>query len=86
MLREAGYDDYKLPRLNLTCTLGTAAVRAMSIFEDAGTRSFLRTHLGGELRLSNAKIRRDLDMSFRPLEETLLETVSDLERWGHLAA
>jgi len=35
-------------------------------------------------RYDTSKIRRELGMQFRPLEETIAATMTDLERWGHL--
>lgn len=85
LLRANGYDDYKLPKLNFACKAGDVAVRALSVFEDAGTRSYLRTNLGRVPRFDNAKIKGDLGVEFRDVETTLLETVDDLIRWGHVA-
>ncbi len=85
LLRAHGYADYRLPRLNLACRAGDLAIKALSIFEDAGTRSYLRTNLGRRPRFDNAKIKRDLGVEFRDLETTILETVDDLIEWGHVA-
>jgi dihydroflavonol-4-reductase len=52
--------------------------------QSRGTRQYFHTHLGRVPRFANTKIRRDLELSFRPVAETILETVKDLERWGHV--
>ena len=35
-------------------------------------------------RYDTTKIRRELGITFRPVEDSVLETMEDLERWGHL--
>ena len=83
LLRDNGYDDRKLPGFNFACGAGTLAVKALAAFEDPGTRSYLRTHLGKVPRFDSNKIKRDLDLDFRAVDTTILETVEDMERWGH---
>jgi hypothetical protein len=41
-------------------------------------------HLGGVMRFDNSKVRAELGLVFRDLDDTLLETMEDLEQWGHL--
>lgn len=48
--------------------------------------SYLRSHLGRVIRYDNAKIRRDLGLAFRPLDDSIRETVADLARRGHVPA
>ena len=62
------------------------AVKALAAFEEPGTRSYIRTHLGKEPKFDNTKIRNDLDLDFRPVEDTILETLEDMEKWGHVRA
>ena len=86
VLREAGYDrGYKLPRLNLAFALGDAAVKLLSYTQSVGIGSYMRTHIGKVMRYDNMKIRRDLGLTFRPARASVLDTVADLVRWGHLA-
>jgi dihydroflavonol-4-reductase len=46
--------------------------------------SYVRSHVGGVIAYDNRRIREELGMVFRPARESVLETVRDLERWGHL--
>lgn len=85
LLQEAGYrDGYKLPRLDLACAIGDFAVKLLSYTQPTGTGSYMRTHLGKVMHYDNSKIRRDLGVRFRPARESVVATVNDLVRWGHL--
>ena len=85
LLRELGFAG-RAPTLGLDGGVGTALVRLGALFQPPGVRTYLRTHLGRELRFDHAKIVRELGISFRPLAETLSDTVEDLIRWEHLPA
>jgi dihydroflavonol-4-reductase len=85
LLRRSGYEGYRLPRLGLDGTLGTMMARLAAYGQSAGVRQYLRTHLGHVPRFDTSKIRRDLAMTFRPIDQTILETAADLVRWGHVA-
>lgn len=76
----------KLPRLALDNPAGTAMGKLMARFQPAGIRQYLLTNLGGEFRFDNSKIRDELGMTFRPIDQTIVDTVADLRRWGHLKA
>ena len=85
LLRERGYEDgFKLPRLDFSGSLGTWLAKAAAWTQPAGTRSFLQTHLGKVMAFDNLKVRRDLGLSLRPVDDTIVEAVEDLHRWGHL--
>lgn len=84
LLRKLGPDRHKLPSLALDNRFGNGVVRMAAYFQPKGVRSFLRTHLGRIPKFDNGKIRRDLGLEFRPVEDTLRDTVADLARWGHL--
>ncbi|HRE88774.1 MAG TPA: hypothetical protein PK095_06485 [Myxococcota bacterium] len=60
-------------------------MRGLSFFQPRGVGSYLRTHLGRTPSFDNGKIKRELGLTFRPLDKTILDTVADLEKWGHLA-
>jgi dihydroflavonol-4-reductase len=79
-----GYVDFPLPKLGLDCALGDYAVRLSSYFQPRGVGSYLRTHIGREPRFDNAKLRSELGIQFRPLEDTIRDTVEDLLRHGHV--
>jgi hypothetical protein len=46
--------------------------------------SYLRTHVGRMPRYDTSEIQRELGVQFRPLDQTILETMADLERWRHI--
>lgn len=85
MLVESGYNDRKLPSLGMDCTLGDYVIRFSSYLQPKGVGSYLRTHIGRVPRFDHGKIVRELGLAFTPLRDSVLDTVADLERWGHLA-
>jgi len=82
LLAEKGYQG--LPRMPLDSPLASAIVRLAAFAESKGVRSYLRTHVGRVPRYDTSKIRRELGIEFRPVKDTILETMEDLKRWGHL--
>lgn len=85
LMRQHGYaEGYKLPRLDLACSLGDFAVKLGSYFQPKGVGSYLRTHIGKVPRFDHGKIVRELGLEFRPIERSILDTLADLERWGHI--
>lgn len=83
-MREDGHSG-KLPARGLDCAIGDHAVRLSSYLQPKGVGSYLRTHVGRVPRFDNTKIRAELDLQFRPLRETIRETVADVVAWGHTA-
>mgnify|MGYP000897094827 CR=1 FL=1 len=86
ILSGAGYGGYKLPKLGMDCALGDYAVKLSSYLQPRGVGTYLRTHVGRVPRYDNSKIQSGLGLRFRNVRETLLETVADLKRWGHVPA
>ncbi len=85
LLRANGWGDrYKLPTIGLDNSFGVALTRLAAGFQAPGTRDYMRSHLGGEMRFDNSKARKELGLDFRDVDQTILETMDDLERWGHL--
>ncbi|MET0564834.1 MAG: SDR family oxidoreductase [Acidimicrobiia bacterium] len=85
LLRVNGWGTrYKLPSIGLDNAVGVALSRLAVGFQPSGTREYMRSHLGGEMRFDNSKARRELGIEFRDVDQTILETMDDLERWGHL--
>lgn len=86
LLGGAGYAGFKLPKLGMDCALGDYAVKLSSYLQPQGIGSYLRTHVGRVPRYDNSKIQRSLGLRFRDVRQTILETVADLQRWGHVPA
>jgi dihydroflavonol-4-reductase len=87
ILRKHGWGDgYKLPTVGLDNPAGSVIVRLGSYLQSKGVGSYLRTHVGRVPRYDTTKIRRELGVQFRPLEQTIVDTMVDLQRWGHLPA
>lgn len=84
LLVQHGYARTSLPRVGLDNALGNALVVLASYTRGKGVGQYLRSHVGRVPRFDNGKIQRDLGLRFRPMDETILETVADLARWGHI--
>jgi dihydroflavonol-4-reductase len=86
LLAENGWGEgRKLPKVGLDCAIGDFTVRLSSYLQPKGVGSYLRTHVGRVPRYDTRKIQRELGLSFRPVRSAILDTVADLERWGHLS-
>jgi dihydroflavonol-4-reductase len=86
LLAANGYGGYKLPKRPLDTGSGNILVRLLSFTQSSGVGSYLRSHVGRVPRYDTSKIRRELGISFRAVEQSVLDTVQDLARWGHLPA
>ena len=45
---------------------------------------YIRTNIGRTMRYDNAKIKRELGISFKPIKESIIDAVNDMIQWGHL--
>lgn len=84
LLRDAGYGRFALPKLGLDCAVGDYAVRLSSYFQPKGVGSYLRTHIGRTPRFDTRKIKQQLGLQFRSIDETIRDTVADVVRQGHV--
>lgn len=85
ILREAGYSNYKLPKMKITGKAGNAMVKILVSTQPKGVRTFIRTHVGRGVEYNNSKIRQELGISFRSVKDSILEAVKDLLRWKHIS-
>lgn len=86
LLEEKGWGaGHKLPKLGLDCAVGDFAVRLSSYLQPKGVGSYLRTHVGRVPRYDTTKARSGLGIVFRPVNESILDTLDDLARWGHVS-
>lgn len=74
----------KLPKLGMDCGVGDFMVRLSSYLQPKGVGSYLRTHVGRVPRYDTTKIQSELGLAFRPVATSILDTLRDLERWGHI--
>ena len=73
---ENGYAGYKLPkRAARFCHAATCWSALLSFTQASGVGSYLRSHVGRVPRYDTSKIRTELGMSFRPVEQSVLETM-----------
>lgn len=83
LLRALGYRG-KLPKLKLIGGVGTGLMRLASYAQPQGVGSYLRSHIGRHPRFDTGKIEHDLGISFRPVAESIRDSLADLARWGHI--
>ena len=84
LLRNNGYQRYQLPKIGLDSSAGDIVIRLASYFKSPGVGSYLRTHVGRVPRYDTSKAGLELGTTFRPVKQSILETMRDLDRWGHL--
>ena len=85
ILREAGYSNYKLPKMKMTGMVGNAMVKILVSTQPKGVRTFIRTHVGRGVEYDNSKIRQELGISFRSVKNSIFEAIKDLLRWKHIS-
>lgn len=85
LIRASGHGA-RLPRRDMSGRAGTALMRLAALAQPAGIRSYLRTHLGRVPRFDTSATREALGVTFRPPEQSIRDTLADLERWGHIPA
>jgi dihydroflavonol-4-reductase len=83
ILADGGW-RHRVPRWSLMGGVGTAVIRVAALFQKAGTRVYLQTHLGRRPNYDTSRIQRELGIKFRPARATILDTAADMERWGHV--
>jgi dihydroflavonol-4-reductase len=85
ILREAGYSNFKLPKLKMAGVVGNALAKILVSIQPKGIRTFVRTHVGRSVHYDNTKIREELGIMFRPVKESIREAAEDLIRWKHIS-
>jgi dihydroflavonol-4-reductase len=75
---------HKLPSTSMDHALGDVLVKLSSWLQPSGIGSYLRTHVGRVPRFDNGKLQRELGVTFRSVRASILDTMADLRRWGHL--
>jgi len=84
VLRNNGFDGYKLPRMKMTSGVGSFMVKQLARFQAPGTRSLIQTNLGRRLNLDTSKITDELGIEFGDIDQSIVDTANDLMRWGHV--
>ncbi|ACF43132.1 SDR family oxidoreductase [Pelodictyon phaeoclathratiforme] len=84
LLKSSGFDKYALPKANMTGKIGTLLMKGLSFTQPKDIGMYIRTTIGRTMHYDNSKIRRELGISFMPVRESLIETIKDMVKWGHL--
>ncbi len=72
------------PKIRLEGPIGTKLMRALTYTQPSGIGTYVRSHLGREIVFDNSKIKQELGVTFRPLAETLSDTVKDMIASGKI--
>ena len=59
-------------------------MKVLSFTQPRDTGMYIRTNIGRTMRYDNAKIKRELGISFKPIKESIIDAVNDMIQWGHL--
>jgi dihydroflavonol-4-reductase len=84
LLKSSGYGGYALPKIDLSGKAGTLLMKLLSFTQPRDTGTYIRTTVGRTMRYDNSKIKRELGISFMDVKKSIIETVEDMIRWGHL--
>lgn len=84
-LKQAGYSNYKLPKINLASPFGDKVMKLLSYTQPKGSGSYMRTHIGQEMRYDNNKVKTELELEFISAKQSMRDAVEDLIKWQHVA-
>jgi len=84
LLKSSGFGGYALPKVDLSGKMGTLLMKGLSFTQPRDTGMYIRTTIGRTMRYDNSKIRHELQLSFMDIKKSIIETVNDMVKWGHL--
>ncbi len=84
LLKSSGFGGYALPKVDLSGKIGTRLMKVLSFTQPRDTGMYIRTTIGRTMRYDNSKIKRELQLSFMDIKKSIIETVNDMVKWGHL--
>ncbi|NTW83505.1 MAG: SDR family oxidoreductase [Chlorobiaceae bacterium] len=84
LIKSSGYTKYPLPKISLTGKAGTAVIKMLSFTKPRNIGKYIRTQVGRIMNCDVTKLKNDFGISFIPLNTSVIETVEDLRKWGHL--
>jgi len=74
----------KLPTTHADCSGGDALLKLFANFQESGVRDYLQKTVGKTLQWDASKIKRDLGINFKPIQETVKDTVNFLIATGQV--
>jgi dihydroflavonol-4-reductase len=74
----------KLPTTNADCGGGDLMMKFLANFQESGVRDYLQTTVGKNLQWDASKVKREMDLTFRLIEETVKDTVNFLIGTGQV--
>lgn len=85
-LKDSGYQNYRLPIINMANHFGTKVMKLLSYTQPRGVGTYMRTNMGKKMQYDNSKIKRELGIDFIPAKDSVLAAVEDMLKWKHLKA
>lgn len=76
--------QWKLPKRRFDSKISNLIIKMLSFFGKPGTGSYIRTHLGHISIFNNNKIIKEFNLAFKETDATVIDTITDLLKWGHL--
>ena len=84
-LRSRDLPGAKLPVFRIKSRLGNAMLRLLSYLSSDWRARYLRQHAGYPAEFSNRRIVEAVGIEFRSVEQSIDDTIADLQKWGHIA-
>lgn len=79
------HDHKKLPKLHLEHPVWNALARLVTYRQPRGTGRIIRANLGKRAECDTSRALTDLGARYRPIEETIADTIRDQVARGHIA-
>jgi dihydroflavonol-4-reductase len=85
-MRELGYGNYRLPKLNLATPLGDKIMYLLSYTQPSGNGTYMRAHVGKDktMRFDNSKAINELGINYIATKESIKAAIEDVIQWNHI--
>jgi dihydroflavonol-4-reductase len=80
----AAFPQYPVPSAEMDGAGGTALLKLGSFFETRDVGTYMRSNIAQTLSFDTSKIQQDLGLEFRSVDDTILDTVKSLIRYGKI--
>ncbi|NTU96860.1 MAG: SDR family oxidoreductase [Chlorobiaceae bacterium] len=84
LIKSSGFTGYRLPNVDLSGKTGSALITLLSFTKPRNVGKYIRTQIGRTMNCDITKLQSDFSFAFMPVKTSIIETIEDLVRWGHL--